>query len=71
MWLKLTDEYYYMGPGGVTAIKSIDRRDKPSSYIYHSELYNGPTRIALVQETIDQIEEMLFNKPKKASKKND
>lgn len=69
MWLKLTGEYYYMGPGGVTAIKSIDRRDKPSSYIYHTELYNAATRIALVQETVDQIEEMLFNKPKKASKK--
>jgi hypothetical protein len=71
MWLKLTDEYYYMGPGGVTAIKGVDRRDKPTSYIYYSELYCGHIRIALVKETIEEIEGLLFQKQKKGSKKND
>lgn len=71
MWLKLSGEYFYMGPGGITVIKEVDRRDKPTSYAYYSELYNGSTRIGLVTEKVDEIEEMLFNKPKKASKKND
>jgi hypothetical protein len=71
MWLKLSGEYFYMGPGGVTVIKEVDRRDKPSSYIYYSELYSGHIRITLVKETVAEIEALLFEKPKKASKKND
>lgn len=68
MWLKLSGELFYFGPGGVTSVKEIDRRDKPSSYIFFTELYCGTSRIGLVCEKISEIEEQLI---KKKGKKND
>jgi hypothetical protein len=54
-WLKLSDDLFLFGAGGITSVKQIDLRDKPSSYAYKTELFAGPTRIALVMETVEEI----------------
>jgi hypothetical protein len=46
---------FYFGPGGVTSVKTIDLRDKPSTYIFKSELYANSVRIAFVTETAKHI----------------
>ena len=55
MWLELSDGAYFFGPGGVTAIKEIDLRDKPDTYIYKTELYANNLRVGLVKETAEFI----------------
>lgn len=60
MWLKLSDSVFYFGPGGITVLKQIDLRDKPSSYLYKTELYANNAKIDFVKETVEQIEKMIM-----------
>jgi hypothetical protein len=55
MWLELSEGMFYFGPGGITSVKTIDLRDKPSTYIFKSELYANSVRIAFVTETAKHI----------------
>lgn len=55
MWLKLSDNVFYFGPGGVTVIKEIDLRDKPNTYIFRTELYSNNVKVGVVKETTDEI----------------
>ena len=59
MWITLSDDLFFFGAGGITAIKKIDLRDKPPSFIMRTELYANNTRIALVSETVDDIQKLL------------
>jgi hypothetical protein len=59
MWIKLSDGTFFFGAGGVTVMKSIDLRDKPSTYIYRTELLCGVTRVDIVKETTDEIMSIL------------
>lgn len=51
MWLELSEGAFFFGPGGITAIKEIDLRDKPASYLFRTELYANSVKIGLVKET--------------------
>lgn len=55
MWLELSEGIFFFGPGGITAIKDIDLRDKPESYIFKTELYANNNRIGIVKETSEYI----------------
>ena len=55
MWIELSEGLFYFGQGGITAIKQIDLRDKPDSFIMRSELYVGSVKISVVKETMEQI----------------
>jgi hypothetical protein len=59
MWLRLSEGVFFFGPGGVNVIKDIDMRDKPSTYIFRTELLSGSTRISLVKESSDDILKLL------------
>jgi hypothetical protein len=59
MWLTLSDGVFFFGSGGVTAIKSIDLRDKPVTFLYRSELFQGSVRVGFTMETAEEIKNML------------
>jgi hypothetical protein len=55
MWIELSEGVYYFGPGGITVLKEVDLRDKPSTFKYRTELYANSVRIDLVKETVQDI----------------
>ena len=60
MWLNLSEGMFYFGQGGITVYKIIDLRDKPSTFLYRTELYANSVRIDLVKETVEEINEMMM-----------
>ena len=62
MWIELSEGLFYFGQGGITAIKQIDLRDKPESFMMRSELYVGSVKVAVVKETMDEISAKLGGK---------
>lgn len=69
MWINLTEGTFFFGSGGITVMKPIDLRDKPSTFIYRTELLSGASRVAFATETIEEINKMLEDsKPKKTSR---
>lgn len=61
-WLKLSEGVFLFGQGGITVYKTIDLRDKPSTFLYRTELYANSVRIDLVKETVEEINEMMEGK---------
>ena len=64
MWLTLTDSVFFFGSGGVTVIKSIDLRDKPDTFFYRTELFQGSVRVGFTMETAEEIKKMIDSKLK-------
>ena len=67
MWINLSDGMFFFGSDGITVMKVIDLRDKPSTYIYRTELLQGSVRVGFVSETIEEISKHLTKGKKKSN----
>lgn len=59
-WLKLSDNLFYFGHGGITRIEpNVDYTltGKPSEY--RTRLFEGQKQITVVKETIEEIKDLL------------
>jgi hypothetical protein len=67
MWISLSDGVFFFGSGGVTVMKNIDLRDKPSTFLYRTELLQGSVKVGFVTETSEEIQKLLSKGKKKTN----
>lgn len=59
-WLNLSKNLFYFGNGGINRVEpNIDYTLAGKPSIYKSRLFEGQRQITVVEETVEQIKELL------------
>jgi hypothetical protein len=64
MWIKLSGSLYYFGQGGVTRAEEYSGYEAVTQKRSEnkSQLFSGTTSIATVKESVDEIEELFYQR---------